>query len=166
LSQWGWIEEILSAIPHVIVEGMAVNQFAPPRYTEHFDIAVGADEISAVVDALKQAGFEAVGALTIGGYSMRSPKGEVVDVLLLSEEWANEAVQNPYYVDAFPVLDLPYLVLLKMRASRGVDIGDMQRMLHGAIEEDRERIRAVFQKYDPNDLEDLEQLIILSDHAW
>jgi hypothetical protein len=59
------------------------------------------------------------------------------------------------------VLDLPYLILMKLMASRGVDIGDMTRMLGLAIKEDLERAREVVRTYSPEDSEDLETLIVL-----
>ncbi|WP_051074191.1 hypothetical protein [Effusibacillus pohliae] len=166
LLEWEWLETLIADVPHVVIGGMAVNQFAPPRHTEDFDVAVAAKDLQIVVEKLKTAGFEVVGELGIGGFSLRSPKGVMIDVVLLDEEWADDAVQHPYRVGPFPVLDLPYLLLLKMKASRGVDIGDMQRMLHGASEEERNRVRKVFERYAPSDLEDLEQLILLSDQAW
>lgn len=53
-----------------------------------------------------------------------------------------------------------------MAASRGTDIGDIVRILHGTDETQRQRVRNVFQKCAPQDLGDLEQLIALSDQAW
>lgn len=166
LSEWAWLEDILAGIPHVIIGGMAVNQFAPPRFTEDFDVAVAATELDNVVRALETSGFQATGTFSIGGKSLRAPDGTMVDIVLLDAPWAQEAIRHPYRVGQFPVLDIPYLVLLEMKASRAIDIGDMQRMLHGTTEQDRDRIRAVFRKYDVDDLDDLEQLIALSDQAW
>lgn len=165
LSEWEWLEGLIHHVPHVIVGGMAVNQFAPPRATEDIGIAVAVHDMKDILRVLHDAGFEQVSELSIGGYSLKRGHA-TLDVLLLEEEWVNQALAKPHHVGPFPVIDLPYLILLKMAASRGTDIGDIQRMLHGANEAERARVRDIFAKYAPQDVEDLEQLISLSDHAW
>lgn len=106
-----------------------------------------------------------MGELSIGGYSLKR-ENQILDIIILDETWADDAISSLRHVGLFPVLDLPFLILLKMSASRATDIGDIQRMLHGASDEERDRVRNAFQKYAPQDLEDLEQLIWLSDQAW
>ena len=165
LQQWGWLENLLSTSPHVIVGGMAVNQFAPPRATEDLAIAAAVGHARPLLSVLREHGFEVVGALSIGGWTMRREPFSI-DILELDEPWWEEAVRRPHRVGPFPVLDLPYLILMKMAASRAADIGDIQRMLHGADETRREQVRDVFRRFAPQDAEDLEQLMALSDAAW
>ena len=52
---------------------------------------------------------------------------------------------------------------MKLRASRGQDLADVNRMLGGANGPAREAVRAVFRTYHPEDLADLESLIALGD---
>jgi hypothetical protein len=59
------------------------------------------------------------------------------------------------------VLDLPFLIIMKLRANRGIDIGDMTRMLGLASEDDRDRVRETVAMYQPEDSDDLEALILL-----
>lgn len=165
LLEWEWIGNVLSGVPHVIVGGMAVNQFAPPRATEDLDIALAVGGAQLAMTLLGQQGFELAGAFSLRGWTLRRGVA-ALDLLELDEAWFIEALQQPYRVGPFPVLDLPYLILMKMAASRGTDIGDIQRMLHGADEPRRMQVRDAFHRFAPQDLEDLEQLIVLSDAAW
>nr|MDQ2687163.1 hypothetical protein [Armatimonadota bacterium] len=74
-----------------------------------------------------------------------------------------DAIQSPMTAgpDGLPIIALPYLALMKMRASRGIDIGDLTRMLGGADEDSLEQTRRVIGKYLPDGMEDLESLILL-----
>lgn len=59
------------------------------------------------------------------------------------------------------MLDLPYLVLMKVQAGRAQDLADAARMLGAASESRREEAREVFRRWFPEALEDLESLIAL-----
>jgi len=61
----------------------------------------------------------------------------------------------------YPVLALPYLVLMKMASSRVQDTADTTRMLGLASEEELAQVRAVVARYAPEEIEDLESLIYL-----
>lgn len=61
----------------------------------------------------------------------------------------------------YPVLDLPYLVIMKMISSRGRDFGDVTTMLGLASDAELDRVRQVVAHYAPDDLPDLESLIYL-----
>ena len=50
---------------------------------------------------------------------------------------------------------------MKFNASHTIDLGDITRMLGLAQETAIEQVRALFQRYAPADLEDLNSLIIL-----
>jgi hypothetical protein len=63
--------------------------------------------------------------------------------------------------DNQPVVDLPYLILMKLEASRTNDLSDISRMLGQASERELDEVRKVIEMYDPNSLEDLESLIQL-----
>ena len=61
----------------------------------------------------------------------------------------------------YPVLDLPYLVLMKMETSRAQDLADLSKMLGLAAAEDLTRIREILARYMPEAADDLESLIYL-----
>ena len=90
------------------------------------------------------------------------PDGMLLDVLEEDAAWVAEALATPAAgPDGLPVIALPYLVLLKMRASRGIDIGDLTRMLGAADEADLEKTRQVIRAHMSDGEEDLESLIQL-----
>ena len=60
-----------------------------------------------------------------------------------------------------PVLPLPYLILMKFRASRAQDVADITRMLGQAGEVQLNAVREVFERWLPGNDEDLESLIAL-----
>ena len=92
----------------------------------------------------------------------RSPDMPEVDVLCLDLPWLGQAFAQVRQDPAgLPVLDLPFLIIMKLRANRAIDIGDMTRMLGLASEADRERVRETVTRYQPEDADDLEALILL-----
>ena len=96
------------------------------------------------------------------GFLARSPEGVDVDVILGDYPWLDEALAHSRQDPAgYPVLDLPYLVLMKMAASRTRDFGDLGTMLGLASEEELARVRAAVARYAPDEAEDLESLIYL-----
>ncbi|MEG4120052.1 hypothetical protein QUA43_21610 [Microcoleus sp. N9_B4] len=50
---------------------------------------------------------------------------------------------------------------MKLKASRGIDIGDLTRMLGGADESNLRLVRRAVQDFLPDAVEDLESLIVL-----
>ena len=85
-----------------------------------------------------------------------------LDVLEEDAPWAAEAVANPASApNGLPVISLPYLVLMKMRASRAIDIGDLSRVLGAADDATLAETEQVIAAYLPDGVEDLEGLIYL-----
>jgi hypothetical protein len=56
---------------------------------------------------------------------------------------------------------LPYLVLMKLAASRTTDLSDISRMLGQTSDQDLDEVRKIVEMYDATSLEDLESLIQL-----
>ncbi|GAB6171821.1 hypothetical protein JCM15765_12990 [Paradesulfitobacterium aromaticivorans] len=52
---------------------------------------------------------------------------------------------------------------MKLEASRMQDVADISRMVKYADEQARIQIREVVKRYRPQDLEDLEQIILIED---
>jgi hypothetical protein len=85
-----------------------------------------------------------------------------VDVILGDYPWLEEALAHPRRdPPGFPVLDLPYLVIIKMEATRGRDVGDLTTMLGLASDKDLDRVRTTVTRYAPEAADDLESLIYL-----
>ncbi len=76
--------------------------------------------------------------------------------------WLDQALQQLERDPAgYPVLGLPYLVLMKLSSMRAQDLADITRMLGLAKETDLNRVREAVVRYSPQDSEDLESLIYI-----
>jgi hypothetical protein len=134
----------------------------PERATKDLDILVSQQTGEEVIKRLEAAGYRRLAALSIPGFTLVSPDGVEVDVLFGNQPWLNEALAYPRPDPAgYPALDLPYLVLLKIEASRTQDLSDISRMLGLASTEELDRVRAVVQRYALDAAEDIEALIYL-----
>lgn len=92
--------------------------------------------------------------------------GREIDLLDISDRpWAKIALNEAQFhrFIGFPVLPLPYLILMKLEASRMQDVADISRLVKYADEHSRNQIREAVRKYRPQDLEDLEQIIQIED---
>ena len=111
---------------------------------------------------LQRAGFLPVQELAIGGMSWRSPTGALVDVIESPAAWVADALRSLRRdAQGLPVLDLHYLVLMKVEAGRTQDLADAARMLGAAPEPSHQETRDIFRRWLPEALEDLETLIAL-----
>ncbi|USR92923.1 hypothetical protein NEA10_09485 [Phormidium yuhuli AB48] len=148
--------------PFVIVGGIATRLYMPERMTDDLDILILADNSGRLYGELEQAGREWVGELMIGGSSWRLSDGTILNVREFEQAWVAEAIANPNFSpDGLPVIGLPYLVLMKLQASRVQDLADVSRMLGGADEEMLNSVRSLVGVYLSDASEDLESLITL-----
>jgi hypothetical protein len=162
MNPWPDLRELLNGLDWVIVGGVATRAYMPERMTNDLDILIRASDGPLVLERLAQAGYETVSVLAIPGYLLRSPEGVELDVLVGEYPWLTEALANPERDQAgYPVIRLAYLVLLKMTAARGRDIGDLTTMLGLASAESLADIRMTVARYSPEDRDDLETLIYL-----
>lgn len=162
MAKWPDLREILRDIPWVIVGGVATRSYMPERATNDLDILVHQQDSSEAIRRMQAAGYQVISRLGVPGYLLRSPGGVEVDVIFGKERWLREALSHPTVdVAQYPTIPLPYLILMKLKANRGRDVGDMATMLGLASDAERDEVRRVIAKYSPEDLEDLESLIYL-----
>lgn len=148
--------------PFVVVGGIATALYMRQRVTLDVDILVRSSDAQGMAVELRAAGCREAGSLAFGGRMWVTPDGSDLDVLDSDEDWAIEAITSPRRSPTgLPVIDLPYLVLMKLDSSRTIDVGDVGRMLGGAGEDERDRVRDVIRRYRPDQLEDVESLIVL-----
>ena len=153
---------ILEGLPILIIGGLATRLYMPERSTLDVDILVRAEDLHRAGEVLKKAGARFEGELFISENAWRLKGGQYCDVIASEDLWAQEAFANPRKgLDGQPCIDLPWLVLLKLNASRTQDLADVTRMLGVASEEDRERVRSAVKTYRPQDLDDLQSLVKL-----
>jgi hypothetical protein len=81
-------------------------------------------------------------------------------VIESNQPWVIQAIQNPNLSpDHLPIIPLPYLVVMKLQASRTQDLSDISRMLGGADEIILQQVRIAVRSYCTDAVEDLESLI-------
>lgn len=162
MISWPDLRPVLYDIPWIIAGAVATRAYMPERVTKDLDILVRRADGDEVQERLEEAGYTYVTELAIPGFLMRSPEGVEVDVILGEYPWLDEALANPHEDPAgYPVLDLPYLVLMKMVSYRLQDTADLSRMLGLASDEELDRVREVVARYAPDEMSDLESIIYL-----
>lgn len=153
---------ILAGVDWLAVGAVAARAYMPERATQDLDILVRAADAEKVESRLLSAGFMKEADLGIPGVAYVAPDGMEVDVLYGEQAWLEDALSQPLSDPAgFPILSLPYLVLMKLNAGRVRDIGDVATMLGWASDEDLAAVRVVFDRYSAADRGDLESLIYL-----
>lgn len=152
----------LIQVPYVIIGGVATRLYMPERMTDDLDILIHEDRAQRAYLDLIQGEAKRIGDLSIGGTSWELPDKTILDIITSNRAWVNTALLHPRFgIDAQPVISLPYLVLMKLEASRTTDISDISRMLGQASDVDLDEVRKVVEMYDSNSVEDLESLIEL-----
>lgn len=162
--RWPDLTDVLRGIPWAIVGGVATSRYMPERFTHDLDVAIRAQDAGEVAARLRSAGYVFQTDLSIGGSSWEAPSGVPVDIIEGTEVWWPAALaQARENVDAAgaPVLPLPYLAMMKIRAGRPQDTGDVTRMLGAATDEELDQVRTVVAEREPDLAEDLESLIVL-----
>lgn len=162
MNPWPDLRPVLQDIPWVIVGGVATRAYMPERATKDLDVLVRRQEGDEVLERLEKAGYRYISSRAMPGFLVRSPEGVDVVVILDDYAWLDEALAHPQQDPAgYPVLALPYLVLMKMASSRVQDMADISRMLGLASAEELARVREVVARYAPQETDDLESLIYL-----
>ncbi len=162
MNPWPDLRPILRGIQWAFIGGVATRAYMAERMTKDMDIIVHERDGQAVVKKLQEAGYRSVSRLAIPGFLMTAPDGTELDVIFGRYVWLNDALEHPKTDPAgYPVIGLPYLVLLKMEAQRAQDWADISRMLGWASDSDLDEVRAVVARYAPADSEDLESLIFI-----
>jgi hypothetical protein len=152
----------LIQVPYVIVGGVATRLYMPERMTDDLDILIHEDEAAQAYRSLTEQEARRMGDLSIGGTSWELPDKTILDIITSQRAWVKTALLHPQIGnDGQPVISLPYLVLMKLEASRTTDISDISRMLGQAGDAELDEVRKVIELYDRNSVEDLESLIQL-----
>ena len=162
MNPWPDLRPILKGIKWAVVGGVATRAYMPERMTKDLDIVVYKSDGDTVIKKLEQAGYRVISRLAVPGYLMMSPEGIELDVLFGDYTWLKKALSDLGQDPAgYPIIKLPYLVMMKMQAQRVRDLGDLGTMLGWASDADLDKVRAAVRQYAPEDLEDLESLIFI-----
>ena len=119
---WPDLRIVLQGIRWAVVGAVATRAYMPERMTRDLDILVHYRDGDEALARLKNAGYKVASGLSIPGYLLNAPDSTEIKLLLIPFEWIDEAFQQGKRDAAdYPVLDLPYLVLLKIETSRAQD---------------------------------------------
>lgn len=159
------LPRILAPIPWVLVGGLALRAYMPERMTLDITMLVHERDADAARAALLHAGYQMIGLLSIGGFSVRAADSDAppIDVLTRADPWLDTALAHPTADPAgYPVLGRPYLILLKLEAGRTQDLADVQRLLARVPQPERNAIRQLVTRYAPDLVEDYDSLCTLA----
>jgi hypothetical protein len=136
----------------------------PERATADLDILIQNTDGAAAQERLAAHGFIRKGDLSIGGSTWRSADDVGIKVIERGDPWVSEALDrarlNPD-PQGLPILPLPYLVLMKLQASRAQDLADLTRMLGSANADALAEVRQSVRQFASADAPDLDSLIEL-----
>ncbi len=162
MNPWPDLRPILQGIRWVVVGAVATRAFMPERMTKDLDILVHRDDGDQVWKRLQAAGYKFISKLAVPGMLLHSPEGIEVDVIFGEYRWLKDALASPATDPVgYPILDLPYLVVMKLAASRTQDTADLSRMLGQASEEQLNKVRNAVRRYAPESADDIESLVFL-----
>jgi hypothetical protein len=118
-----------AGIPHALAGGLAVGAHGYPRTTDDVDFLVGDEAFEKHAGGLVTLKLPliAVGSVRVDFVSLDDNQQERDD--------AREAIDHPPFSQDVPVVSLPMLVYMKLKAGRQKDIADVVELLkRGRIE--------------------------------
>ena len=152
----------LGDVAYVVVGGLATRLYMQERMTLDADVLVAPSSAAEAETALAKTSCAKIGALAIGGSAWRLPDGSTLDLIVLREPWAEEAVACPVAgEDGLRYIALPFLVLMKLASGRIQDLADITRMLGGASDDSLREVRRTVRQWREQDGDDLESMIRL-----
>lgn len=158
--------DIFGRIPVLVAGGVATRAFMPERQTKDIGFLVSHDLFPQAVECLQKAGYQKGGDLafpsaTLGLYGQAWNNGsQEIDILSSVQIWCLRAFEG--HVEdqtGLRVVPLPYLVLMKFDAARGIDQGDLTRMLGAVSDAEVESIASIVAEHtgDPAAADDIRQ---------
>jgi len=136
-------EDLFGDIPFIVIGGVATRAYAPERQTKDIDFLLQHDRYADALAQLPAHGFTKSNDLffpntSLGLYGEAWTKDDLeVAVISSRQEWCKEAFRGRVEDQTgLRVISLPYLVLMKFDSARGVDQGDLTRML-GPLDDEK-----------------------------
>jgi hypothetical protein len=160
------MESLFGDVPAVVVGGVATRAYSPERRTEDIDVLVEHARYPEAGRRLESLGWRSMRELffpnaSLGLYGTAWLKDGVrLDLISTPQHWAVEALaEEAYDQTGLRVVSLPFLVLMKIDSARGIDQGDLTRMLGRLDEAGIERIVRIVERHhrDPHAAEDVRQ---------
>lgn len=152
-------------VDFAVVGGVATSLYMPERTTVDIDVLIAPESLASARSNLEAAGWRPGSALQpepgLGLKAESWRQGDHhLDLLWSSELWASKAITGARD-NQRRIVGLGYLVIMKMNAARGVDQGDLTRMLGMASDDEVAAVRQVLQQHRPDLIEDFEQYVVI-----
>ena len=159
---------VLDGIPAMLIGAHAAAAYAPARMTADVDIVVSAEHYAEAEARMRADGWDKINALVFHGSRLGlrggawvKPGVEENDLITSDQPWLREAFAHEPVLrsDGQRVIPRDYLILMKLDSARGIDQGDLNRILGLMSPEDVEHTAAVVARHYHDDqiVEDLRQ---------
>ena len=160
------LESLFGDIPAAVCGGIAVRAYAPERKTQDIDVLVDHQRHAEAERRLAGSQWTTDGRLyfpnSMLGLSGSAwlKDGQKLDLIATDQPWGAEALAAPVFDQTgLRVLPLAYLVLMKIDSARGIDQGDLSRMLGRLDTAQVDDVVALVARHhrDPHAAEDVRQ---------
>jgi hypothetical protein len=168
-------ELLFGDLPAMVVGGVAARAYAPERQTKDIDFLVDHDRFAETTNCLRRQGWQKKldlvfpnTALGLHGEAWEKD-GMLIDVIATDQPWGNEAFRAPAYDQVgLRVIPLAFLVLMKLDSARGVDQGDLTRMLGRLDDSEVNEVVKIVERHshDPQAADDVRQYALLGRMEW
>ena len=169
------LESLFGDISAMVVGGVAARAYAPERQTKDVDFLVDHERFAEATTCLGQFSWRKKldyvfpnTSLSLHGETWEKD-GFLIDAIATDQEWGTEAFRQPTYDQTgLRVIPLAYLVLMKLDSARGVDQGDLTRMLGRLEDSEVEAIARIVERHshDPQAAYDARQYALLGRMEW
>jgi hypothetical protein len=170
------VRDLFGDVPVMAVGAVAAPAYAPERTTAALDIIVELDRFVEASANLRAAGWAKRNDLVFPNASL-GLRGEtwkkdasLIDLITTDQPWGHEAFAAEAAFDptGLRVIPLAYLVLMKLDSARGIDQGDLTRMLGRLTDEEIDGVAGVVRQHarDPQAAEDVRQYAALGGIEW
>lgn len=159
---------VLDGIPAMLIGAHAAAAYAPARMTADVDIVVPAEHYAEAEAKMRADGWENVNELIFHGSRLglrggawAKPGIEEKDLMTSEQPWLREAFAHEAVLrsDGLRVIPRDFLILMKLDSARGIDQGDLNRILGRMSPEEVEQTAVVVARHYHDDqvVEDLRQ---------
>jgi hypothetical protein len=151
------IVKALGINEYALVGGQAAIEYGSRRTTVDVDILASSETIREVLQRL--------GAkpdpVTIGGFTIVLNNVDV-DLLHWNDPvWLEDLLDAAVVQSGLRIVSRPWLLFLKLLASRDIDIIDIQAVLRGMDDDEVDDARRIITKHAPTELDDFESFVAL-----
>ncbi len=161
--------ELFASIPYAAIGGVATRAYMPQRTTDDLDVLVPASVLQEVRLLLRAAGGTLAvhlafpdSTLGLRGEAWEIQGSPPLDLIWSDQPWVTAALQGAVTDETgLRIVPLWALVALKMDAARGIDQGDLSRMLGLASDPQLALVRDAIRALLPDAIEDLESYVEL-----